>query len=202
LFATSYSWSIVGGVGASGVAATLTNETTATATFTPAGDDKFVVQLIVSKDGVQSEASQMTIVVKSNLSPAPSDITFAKDIMPILAASAVATNCSNLCHKTDPVTGRAQAAVAYNSFDRNGDNVVDATDDDWLYSDTKARINFDDIADSPLLQKPSGQHHGGSIALGFGDIVNKKTAEQLEPGDPLRANYDIFLNWILRGAPK
>jgi hypothetical protein len=149
----------------------------------------------------------MTIVVKSSLTPVPSAINFTNDIKPILqkhdpAAGAGLTNCSFQCHMRDPLSGLSIAPVAYNSFDRNGDGVADTTDDDWLYSDIKARINFDDIADSSLLQKPSGHHHGGSIAEGFGDVVNKKAAEQLEPGDPLRANYDIFLNWILNGAPK
>jgi len=44
------------------------------------------------------------------------------------------------------------------------------------------------------LRKPSGNHHGGGQLGGFDATVL--------PGDPARVNYDLFLNWILNGAPR
>lgn len=196
LYATSFSWTIasdpVGG-------ATLAGSTTATPTFTPAGNGTYVLQLVVGKDGVQSEPSQLTVVVDSTLTPVPSAITFTTHIKPILQGQGQSNPAKQCvaCH----TTVIPKAPVAYNDFDRNGDGQVDATDDYWLYTDIKGRINLDDIADSPLLLKPSGHHHGGSMLPGFGDDTNIVPVEQLAPGDPLRANYDLFLNWVLNGAP-
>ena len=61
-------------------------------------------------------------------------------------------------------------------------------------SEVRSRINFTDIAASPLLRKPSGNHHKGLLVAGF----NASAA----PGDAARARYDLFLNWILNGAPQ
>jgi mono/diheme cytochrome c family protein len=58
-----------------------------------------------------------------------------------------------------------------------------------VYTTVRSLINFDDPEKSRLLLKPSGQHHGGNLIPGF----------DLE-GD--RSNYDLFLNWILEGAPE
>jgi hypothetical protein len=57
----------------------------------------------------------------------------------------------------------------------------------------RSLVNFDDPVNSRLLTKPSGQHHAGGTLAGF----------DLASGDPAdRANYDLFLNWILEGAPE
>ena len=74
------------------------------------------------------------------------------------------------------------------------DGSIDATDDQWLYAEVRSRINFTDIASSPLLRKPSNNHHNGLLRPGF----NASTA----PGDSSRASYDLFLNWIVNGAPQ
>ena len=42
----------------------------------------------------------------------------------------------------------------YNNLDRNGDGLVDATDETWLYNEVRGRINFTDIIASPLLLEP------------------------------------------------
>ena len=57
----------------------------------------------------------------------------------------------------------------------------------------RSRINFTEIAASPLLRKPSNNHHGGLFQAGFDTSA--------VPGDNARRNYDLFLNWILNGAP-
>ena len=74
------------------------------------------------------------------------------------------------------------------------DELGDATDDLWFYTETRGRINFTDIIASPILRKPSGNHHNGLQRPGFNTSV--------APGQPTRASYDLFLNWILNGAPQ
>lgn len=58
-----------------------------------------------------------------------------------------------------------------------------------VYETVRALVDFDDPLNSRLLTKPSGQHHAGGTLTGF-DL------------DGNRANYDLFLNWILEGAPE
>jgi hypothetical protein len=47
---------------------------------------------------------------------------------------------------------------------------------------------------SPILRKPSNNHHNGQLRPGFNTAV--------APGQSDRASYDLFLNWILNGAPQ
>ena len=82
----------------------------------------------------------------------------------------------------------------YADYDRNGDGVIDATDTAWLYAEVRSRLNFTDIVASPLLRKPSNNHHFGGLQDGF------DTSKV--PGDPARVNYDLILDWILSGAPQ
>jgi hypothetical protein len=84
--------------------------------------------------------------------------------------------------------------VFYSDEDRNGDSMVDATDEAWLYQEVRSRINFTDPVASALLRKPSGHHHKGALIQGF--------SSDAPAGDPSRARYDLFLNWILNGAPQ
>jgi hypothetical protein len=58
-----------------------------------------------------------------------------------------------------------------------------------LYLQVLQRVNFKEPVESLLLRKPSGNHHFGGLIGGF-DL----------DGD--RTNYDLFLNWILNGAPR
>ena len=205
LYADTYAWSIASSpASAAASPATLGATSGVQTTFTASVNGTYVVQLVASKNGVQSDPSQVTIVVNSALTPAPSAITFTTHILPILqgVGQQVPAKQCIACH----TTVIPKAPVAYNKFDRNGDGLDDSgtvgsKDDFWLYTDMKGRITLDDIADSPLLLKPSGHHHGGSMLPGFGDDVNKVSVDKLTPGDPLRANYDLFLNWILNGAP-
>lgn len=58
-----------------------------------------------------------------------------------------------------------------------------------VYATVRSLIDFDDPEQSRLLLKPSGHHHAGGTLAGF-DLGGN------------RANYDLFLNWILEGAPE
>jgi mono/diheme cytochrome c family protein len=179
LYATTYSWSITSNPGAAGA---LTNPTTATPTFTATANGIYTLQLIVGNGTTQSAPASLSLVVNNVLTPDPAAIRFS-NIKTVLAG------CTG-CH-----TAGGGASILYTNVDRNGDTIVgDATDDLWFYTELRGRINFTDVIASPLLRKPSGNHHAGGLQTGF------DTSKA--PGDPLRANYDLFLNWILNGAPQ
>ncbi len=182
LYATGYTWSIVSGPSG----ATLSSTSGATTTFTATANGSYVVQLVASNGSLQSPPAQLTLVVNSGLTPAPANIRFA-DIKGAIQGG-ICTNCHS------PTGQLPRPPLFYVNYDRNGDGVVDATDDDWFYAELRSRINFTDIVASPLLRKPSGHHHGGLLQGGF-DTTQP-------PGNPARANYDLFLNWILNGAPR
>jgi hypothetical protein len=61
------------------------------------------------------------------------------------------------------------------------------------------RINFKEPIESILLRKPSGNHHYGRCREGF-DLTDTPGDCNGANGD--RSNYDLFLNWILQGAPR
>jgi hypothetical protein len=208
-YASSYQWSITSGVGA-----TLTNETSRDASFNATADGTYTVQLIASSGTVASTPSTMTIVVNNALNPDPATIRFAQ----IKTVLQDATNGCVSCHTTtksltDLITiipaslsNIAQTPVTYDNVDRNGDGgVPDATDDEWLYAEVRGRINFNDVADSPILLKPAGKHHGGSLTSGaFQPGFDSSLAPGVATGslgNLGRKNYDLFLNWILNGAP-
>ncbi len=184
LYATAYAWTIVSGP----AGASLSEANTAQPTFTATANGTWTVQLVASNGSAQSAPARIDLVVNGSLSPAPGAIRFAD----IKAAMQEGNTCT-VCHS---LTGSGvRPPVFYTNDDRNGDGVAgDATDDAWFYEEVRSRINFTDIAASALLRKPSGHHHNGGQVLGF----NAAAA----PGDPSRAKYDLFLNWILAGAPK
>ncbi len=182
LFATSYAWSIVSGP----AGASVTGANSAQATFNASADGTYGVQLVASNGSAASAPVQVQLVVRAALTPAPTAIRFA-DIKAVLQGPCVQ------CHS--PTGTPPLPPVFYTNEDRNGDGTVgDAIDDLWFYSEVRGRINFTDIAASPLLRKPSGKHHKGALVAGF----NASAA----PGDAARARYDLFLNWILNGAPQ
>ena len=180
LFSTGYSWSLVSGP----AGATLADATTAQPMFTAATAGSYVVQLVTSSGSTQSAPAQATIVVAEG---APAGVRFA-DIKATMQTDSLCTRCHS------PTGTEPHPPLWYSQEDRNGDGNIDATDDAWFYAEVRSRINFTDIAASPLLRKPSGHHHKGLLIPGF--------SSEAAPGDPTRAKYDLFLNWILAGAPQ
>jgi len=221
LFADTFTWSIITPSGN----ASLTSSTGVQTTLTTSIDGPYVIQLVASKGGVQSAPVQVTIqvlatawpnpntpvgvsaVAPSSLpsNPVPSAIRFA-DIKAVLQRQPPSGfSCIN-CHTSNPtgITG-GTPPILFSDIDRNKDGViasgVGGTDDYWFYTEVLGRINFSDIAGSILLRHPSGYHHAGGIQPGFGVAASGVHADQLPPGDPNRSYYDLFLNWILNGAP-
>jgi hypothetical protein len=179
LFSTSYSWSITFNAGNG----SLTNPNSVTPVFNATVPGLYQLQLIASSGGVQSTPVIVKINVMNGL---PATVTFA-DIRGVLQTDCVA------CH--DPADGRPPIFYSAN-LDRDGDGVPgpgDPDDDVWLYREVRGRINFTEIVASPLLRKPSGNHHNGLQRPGF------NTA--LDVGNGMRNNYDLFVRWILLGAP-
>lgn len=186
LYATGYLWTLISGP-TNG--ATLANTTAQAATFTATLDGSYVVQLVVSAGNTLSAPVQTTIVVNNTLPQAPSAIRFS-DIKAVLQSPTA--GCTNAgCHSPG---GAISAPVFYTTVDRNGDGVIDAVDENWFYTEVRSRINFTDVIASPLLRKPSGNHHNGLLRPGFNTTA--------APGQPERASYDLFQNWILNGAPQ
>lgn len=183
LFSNGYAWTLVSGPSG----ATLEGATTARATLTASAAGTYVLRLVASNAAVQSTPAEVRVTVDPTLGLAPSAIRFA-DIKAVMQASGSCTQCHS------PTGTQPRPPVFYTNEDRNGDGTVgDATDDEWFYQEVRGRINFTDLAASPLLRKPSNNHHGGNLVQGF------DTRQAL--GNPARARYDLFLNWILNGAP-
>jgi hypothetical protein len=180
LYANAYAWSIVSGPSGASIA----NATSALATFNATEAGTYVVQLVTSNGSMQSVPTQIRIVVAATLPVAPSAVRFA-NIKTVIQGTCIQ------CHS--PTGTLPRPPVFWADTDRNGDGAIDATDQLWLYTDVKGRINFTELSASALLRKPSGNHHGGLLQVGFDT--------SRVPGDPLRANYDLFVNWALNGAP-
>ena len=188
LFADTFAWSIVSGPNGAvpPTGATLTDANTAQPTFNATTDGTYVLSLVASNSSAKSAPKSVSLVVQSTLTPAPGAIRFS-DIKAALQDGMVCQGCHN---RVTPL----KASIDFTSYDRDGDGAVTPTDDAWFYAEVRSRINFQEIAASPLLQKPSGQHHFGGLGPGFD--------ASLAPGQPGRAKYDLFLNWALSGAPQ
>ncbi len=186
LYSTSYQWSITGGP----AGATLSNPTSASPTFNAPGSGSYTVQLITGKSSLVSAPASMTLVVDTALAYDPQALRFS-DIKAILQTGG--GGCTT-CHQPGGGSG-VIPPIWYASYDRAGTgNGADATNDHWLYAELRGRINFTDWVASPLLRKPSGNHHNGGERTGF-----KATQP---PGDVQRVDYDKILGWILNGAPE
>ena len=87
----------------------------------------------------------------------------------------------------------AHDAGSDNPYTRGIAEFVSNLEYEAIPEEVRSRINFTDLAASPLLRKPSNNHHGGKLVAGFD--------ASKAPGSAERVRYDLFLNWILNGAP-
>ena len=137
-----------------------------------------------------SDSKAVTITADSTFRD-PATLKFAH-VKDVLQNGSTCTTCHLETALPQPA---ATPPIWYRSFDRNFSGAVDATDDDWFYSEIMGRVNLTEISDSSLLRKPSepvgltgGNHHNG------GTLFDLATAAGL-------LNYSIIYNWILAGAP-
>ena len=199
LFASAYQWSIVSGP--NGVVpptqASLSLPNSAQPVFNASADGSYVLQLVASSASSSSAPTTLTVVVRDDLRSngvgyAPAALRFA-DVKAVLqSANAGCVGCHNSAGEVLPPI-HFIAPDQSTDIDRNGDGRVDATDNLWFYTELRGRINFTDIVASPLLRKPSGNHHAGGQLSGFNT--------SFPPGHAARSDYDLVLNWILNGAP-
>lgn len=169
--AQGYAWRIV--TQPPGSIASLSAPFSVRTRLTADTDGTYELELSVAKEG-QSSSDRVLVTIDSAMSPAPADLRFETDIKPVLQGPCVT------CHQAGG-NGTVQPPVFYT------DPAVGENRD--LYDEVRARINFNDPAESPLLTKPSGRHHAGGLQPGF----------DLEAD---RAAYDLFEAWILEGAPR
>jgi len=198
LYATTYTWSIVSGTGGS-----LTNANSAQATLNGVTGNTYGVQLVVGNGSVQSAPVTVNVTIDTPgslaLPKAAGAISFA-DIKAFIQGSP--PGCTG-CHTPGDPQTTYEPPIFYTNYDRNGDTLINTTDDLWFYNDLRGRINFTDIAASPLLRKPTGHHHGGgtiidtaSTSACTGSCVGYATL-----GDYYKAQYNMIVLWILNGAP-
>ena len=205
LFANSYLWSIVSGPGAASLDNASTS-TSATPVFRATTPGAYVIRLIVSNGTTNSSPADITLTVDNSITVAPSTIRFQhiNDMFNPPPPTFVLT-CTG-CHTDGSSTGAPPGAppppwepnagtppIFYTNYDRGGTsgtagdnsyNVSNTDDDYWFYLMLRGRINFTEPAASPLLRKPTNNHHNGGPQL----LVNGP-------------EYSIFVNWILNGAP-
>lgn len=100
--------------------------------------------------------------------------------------------------------------IAYDNHDRDGSGAYVPVNDDYeFYKALRGRVNLTDFLASPLLRKPTGNHHGGYDVLRPLDTTacNAPTLgwPECQPfatyGDYSTAVYNTFLDWIEHGAP-
>lgn len=193
-FASTYSWSVISGPGGAvpPTNVTLTNATTATPTFNATANGTYVIQLIVGNGTTQSTAATANIEVNNALAIAPAAIRFS-DIRTVLQTA----GCTG-CHVSTslPQVNPSVPPLYYDDYDRDrSGGAPDATDLLWFYTEVRGRVNLTDPFASPLLRKPSGFHHGGGLIGGF-------DTSAAVGNNAARGNYDLFVNWILNGAPQ
>jgi mono/diheme cytochrome c family protein len=191
LYATTYTWSVVSGTGV------LSNPTSATPTLT-ASDGVNVLQLVVGNGTTVSDPAQVTVTIDSTMGTG-GKLTATPHFADIKAVLQGPPGCYG-CH-----TPGGGPPIFYTDIDRNGDSLINATDDQWFYTELRGRINFTDVAASPLLRKPTGHHHGGGLVL---DFTNSAACAPATCGSAYTtygayyaAAYNMFVNWILNGAP-
>lgn len=190
LYATSYQWSLVSGPPGG---ATLANPVTASPTFTATQNGTYVLQLVATGSAGASAPALLTIVVDNALPYDPAALRFA-DIKATLQDVTPGSGQCTTCHQAGG-DGAVLPPIWYTDYDRAGTgNALDATNRHWFYTELRGRINFTDIAASPLLRKPSNHHHNGGLRVGYDDT--------LVPGTAGRKDYDKVLNWVLNGAPE
>ncbi|MEQ1813653.1 MAG: hypothetical protein ABL860_04275 [Candidatus Nitrotoga sp.] len=194
LYASTYTWSIVASNVENGV---LTNENSMTPTLTGL-NGSYILRLIVGNGAAQSEPVGVKVTLDSTMGMDgrfPANPRFS-DIKAVLQGP---PGCDG-CHS--PGGG---PPIFYTNLDRNGDGLINGTDEEWFYTELRGRINFTDVAASALLRKPTGHHHAGGTPLNFANTTPCAPANcgaaYTTYGAYNAAAYNMFVNWILNGAP-
>jgi hypothetical protein len=182
LFASSFAWTEPSASGH----VNIDNPNGMVAIFNADTAGIYTVRLTVNNGSFKD----VKIYVDDNF-PDPLNIKFAhvKNVMQNIQHSTVQTSGKCVgCHVSPAVS--PTPPIFYNStLDRDNNGVVDATDEAWFLKAVQGRVNPTEIAASPLLRKPSGNHHKGLMLLDVSDTTSN---------GGLR-NYSVLYNWILAG---
>jgi mono/diheme cytochrome c family protein len=197
--ATSYLWEIV--TSPVGSTPSLTNANIARPTFstgaTASDIGTYTIRLTVSDGSASSAPAILTLYAAASLVDGSSVVTVANpaainftQVRSILQSGSYP--CTG-CHFGPATDG---PPIHYNDYDRVGiggaATGAETPNRHQLYLDVRARVNFNDVVSSRILQRPSGNHHPGGLLTNFDS--------SLAPGSAGRGAYDIFLHWILNGA--
>lgn len=183
LFSSSFSWALITNPGGASFTSG-TNASTATLNL-PAAGTPYVVRLTASGNGLTG-SKDVSIMVSAG---APANVNFST-IKPILAA-----NCQAGCHQGD-LTLSSRPPLSYDEDEYPG--ATQPQRELAFYKTVLGRINFTDVVASPFLRKPSNNHHFGGLVGGAGGGFDTTTAL----GTAGRTNYDLFVEWIMAGAPQ
>ncbi|HSH73274.1 MAG TPA: hypothetical protein VK974_09475 [Methylophilaceae bacterium] len=177
LYASNFSWSLVNNPGNG---ASFTGSTSGASTsLNFALDGTYVVRLTASGNGLTG-TKDITVLVDNAAAPAPASLNFATIQGVFTGAGCTGGGCHS-----GTLTDPGHPPLSYVAGDY-------ASTAEFLNT-VRSRINFTDVVASPLLRKPSGNHHGGALVAGF-DTSNPI-------GNASRDSYDLFVEWIMAGAP-
>ncbi|HEX5055263.1 MAG TPA: hypothetical protein VFX02_02075 [Gammaproteobacteria bacterium] len=203
-FADSYSWEIIDTASGSDPAELSGADTARPVLSVDAGGEGEYTIRLTARKGSDTDTATVTVAIDNSL-PLPSSLRFDPDIKNVLQNN-VGPNCDR-CHSPQGTPGGGLVAgIPVFYVDNNDFPFGDPGYDPFrqpegrdLYDNVLLRINFKEPVESLLLRKPSGNHHFGECREGF-DLTDTPGDCNGTNGD--RSNYDLFLNWILQGAPK
>lgn len=178
LYSSSFNWQIITNPGG---ASFVGSSTASSTSINFPADGTYVIRLTASASGL-SNSKDITIVVDNT--NAPTGTVFANIQTIFTTAGCAAGGCHN----------DAGGALATPGHPPLSYRLVDYANANEFYETVRGRINFTDVVASPLLRKPSGNHHGGALVGGFDT--------SLTLGDAGRRSYDTFVEWIMSGAPQ
>jgi hypothetical protein len=162
--------------------ATIAHPNSMVTTFNAITPGIYTVRLSVGNDPTID--AKVLITVDDNF-PDPVRFAHVKNVMQNIT-HATGKTCT-FCH-VSPATSPTPPIFYNSNFDRDGSGTVDATDETWFLKAVSGRVNLTDIQGSPLLRKPSGNHHNG------GALFDLATPAGLQ-------SYSIFYGWILASMP-
>ncbi|MFT5665674.1 MAG: hypothetical protein ACI9JR_003083, partial [Gammaproteobacteria bacterium] len=186
LFANSYLWNLVSSP--AGSTSTLSAPNAMRTSFSADTEGDYTLRLTAaSASSGLSKTDDVLVRIDSTLTRAPRSLTFYPDVSIALGS------CATACHSSTGIKGIPVWWVV----DGSQPLMVPIGDRPSLgfYEQVRARVNFENVADSLILKKPSKIHHyGGTQALNLGFDSSKSI------GTIDRINYDLFVNWIAEGA--
>src|SRR5262249_48204843 len=166
LFASTFLWTNVSGPSQPSI----DNPTGMVAIFNANTAGTYVVNLSVNGG---ASTKNVTITVDDNF-PDPLNIKLAhvKNVLRNIthATGKLCITCHTEVVVPAQVTTPLFPPIWYTSTrDRDGNGVVDATDDAWFLKALSGRVNLTEIEASALLRKPTGNHHAGLKPIDVAD---------------------------------